>query len=114
LKRRFRLTSSTDFKRVRRLGKSYAHPFVVIITLPNNMDRSRFAIAAGRSLGNAVQRNKAKRILREAVRPLLLDTLPGWDVVILARNSISNASFPEISAVLNQLFSQANLLEKTL
>jgi ribonuclease P protein component len=85
-----------------------------MIVLPNNMDRSRFAIAAGRSIGNAVRRNKAKRILREAVRPSLAMITPGWDVVILARKPLSTAPYSEISTALNLLFSKANLLENPL
>jgi ribonuclease P protein component len=107
------LTSSTDFERVRRFGKSYAHPFIVLIALPNEMDKSRFAIAAGRSLGKAVQRNKTKRILRETLRPLIPNIVTGWDVVLLARKPISNAGYQQIQAALSALLSQANLLENT-
>jgi ribonuclease P protein component len=107
------LTSSTDFERVRRYGKSYAHPFIVLVALPNEMDNSRFAIAAGRSLGNAVNRNKGKRIIREALRPLIPNIKAGWDIVFLARKSVSSAGHPQIQAALSSLLSQANLLEKT-
>ena len=113
LKRRFRLTSNTDFERVRRFGKSYAHPFIVLVVLPNEMDQSRFGISAGRSIGNAVQRNRAKRILREAIRPLIPGIAAGWDLVILARKPMANARYDEISTALTNLLSQARLLEKT-
>jgi ribonuclease P protein component len=107
------LTSSADFERVRRFGKSYAHPFVVLIALPNDMDRSRFGIAAGRSTGKAIQRNKAKRILRETLRPLIPSIASGWDIVLLARKSTPTEGYPEIQAALTNLLSRANLLEKT-
>jgi ribonuclease P protein component len=113
LKRRFRLTSSTDFERVRRLGKSYAHPFIVLIALPSEVDNSRFAVAAGRSIGKAVQRNRAKRILRETLRPLIPSIASGWDMVLLARKPITTAAYPEIEAAIKTLLSRANLLEKT-
>jgi ribonuclease P protein component len=107
------LTSTTDFERVRRSGKSYAHPFIVLVVLPNEMDQSRFGISAGRSIGNAVQRNRAKRILRETVRPLIPAIATGWDLVILARKPMANARYDEISTALTNLLSQARLLEKT-
>ena len=97
---------------MRRFGKSYAHPLIVLIALPNEMDISRFATAAGRSIGNAVQRNRAKRILRETVRPKIPRITSGWDVVLLARKPISLANYKDIEAALNNLLSQANLLEK--
>ena len=77
------------------------------------MDKSRFAIAAGRSIGKAVQRNKAKRILRETLRPLIPSIVTGWDVVLLARKPVSNVDYPKIQAALTTLLTQANLLEKT-
>jgi len=113
LKRKFRLTSSTDFERVRRLGKSYAHPFIVLIALPNELDKSRFAISAGRSVGKAVQRNKAKRILRETLRPLIPKIKTGWDIVFLARKPTSNADYHQVQVALLTLLSQANLMEKS-
>ena len=112
MKRRFRLTSSTDFKRVRRSGKSYAHPLVVLIALPNQLDKSRLAVSAGRSVGNAVHRNRAKRLIREALRPLTVDIVPGWDVVFLARQPISGATFEEVQAASVSLLRRAHLLIK--
>lgn len=97
---------------MRRFGKSYAHRLIVLFALPNEMDTSRFATAAGRSIGNAVQRNRAKRILRETVRPKIPRITSGWDIVLLARKPISLANYKDIEAALNNLLSQANLLEK--
>jgi ribonuclease P protein component len=113
VKRRFRLTSTTDFERVRRFGKSYAHPFIVLVALPNELDHSRIGVAAGRSLGNAVQRNRAKRILRESIRPLIPGIPPGWDMVILARKPLIDARFDDIGQALTGLLTQARLLEET-
>jgi ribonuclease P protein component len=106
------LTSKSDFERVRRFGKSYAHPLIVLITLPNEMKHSRFAVSAGRSLGNAVQRNRAKRRLRESLRPHIPNTKPGWDILLLARKPLADARFDDLGSALGDLLSQANLLEK--
>jgi ribonuclease P protein component len=57
VKRRFRLTRSTDFKRVRSSGKSYAHPLVVLYALPSDQPHMRIGVAASKAVGNAVQRN---------------------------------------------------------
>ena len=69
--------------RVRQLGKSYAHPFVVLIKHPNHEDFSRFGVAAGRSIGNAVQRNRAKRRIREILRLHHPVIQPGLTLVCL-------------------------------
>jgi ribonuclease P protein component len=113
VKRRFRLAKSTDFQRVRRLGKSYAHPLVVLIALPNDLDRSRFAVSAGRSLGNAVHRNRAKRLIRESLRALLVAVAPGWDVIFLARAPLSHASLEAVSKAVRDVLDRANLIGET-
>jgi ribonuclease P protein component len=107
--RNFRLTQSTDFKRVRRFGKSYAHPLVVLVVLPSEGTRTRIGIAAGRSVGNAVQRNRAKRMLREAIRPLLPEVKSGWNVILLSRSPMAQASLTETRNALSQLLSKASL-----
>jgi len=109
VKRNFRLTRSTDFKRVRRLGKSYAHPLVVLVALPNDVGKPRLAVAAGRSLGGAVERNHAKRLLREAIRPNIPSIQPGWDYLLLARRPILAAPYLAISSAVIVLLRQAHL-----
>lgn len=112
MKRRFRLTRSTDFTRVRRTGKSYAHPLVVLIAASNEMDQVRIGISASHAVGNAVHRNRAKRRIRACVDHLLPDLNPGWDVVILARASSQEAPFEDLLTALRQLCYKANLLGK--
>ena len=110
MNRNFRLTQSTDFKRVRRSGKSYAHPLIVLVALSAEGEGTQIGVTASRSMGSAVQRNRAKRLTREALRPLLPMILPGWKVILIARNPILKASFVEIKNCLHQVFSKACLL----
>lgn len=109
MNRKSRLRKSTDFKRVRQSGKSYAHPFVVLIKHPNPGSRSRFGVAAGRSIGNAVARNRAKRRIREVLRLRSASILEGWDIIILARRAIHNASPAELQLACDQLIERAKL-----
>ena len=113
MNRNFRLTGSTDFKRVRRSGKSYAHPLLVLVVLPATERQIRFGIIAGRSVGKAVQRNRAKRMLREALRSLLPTIQPGWNVILIARKPILTAKLTVIQETLRQLFAKAELIIDT-
>ena len=110
MERRFRLTRSTDIKRVRRLGKSYAHPLIVLQMAVNENQDTRFGIVAGRSVGGAVQRNRAKRLMRESLRSLLPEINPGWDILLLARHGMDNATFLKVNNALTNLLNRAHLL----
>ena len=110
MQRKYRLTRSTDFTRVRRTGKSYAHPFVVLVVKTSEAQKTRVGVTAGRSVGGAVQRNRAKRLLREAIRPLLPDLLPGWDMVLIARSALLTNSLQDIRQVIEGLLHRAQVL----
>ena len=110
MNRRFRLTSSIDIKRVRRLGTSSAHPLVVLIYLKNQRGESRFAVSAGVSVGNAVQRNRAKRLIRAALQPLLTEIKPGYDIMLIARKPLPEADCQSTRQALKSLLHQAELL----
>ncbi len=112
MERRFRLTRSTDFQRVRRGGKSYAHPLLVLVVAPNTLDGVRVGVAASQTVGKAVQRNKAKRRIRAGVRQLLPSIKPGWDLVFLARKPIVQASFQELCAAIRALLVRSALLDE--
>ncbi|MCC7117749.1 MAG: ribonuclease P protein component [Anaerolineales bacterium] len=107
---RFRLTRSEDFKRVRQTGKSYAHPLVVLVTLPNLAQRLRVGVTAGRTVGTAVHRNRAKRLLREALRPLLPTLASNWDLILVARPKLVAASLAETREAVTALLNRAKLI----
>jgi ribonuclease P protein component len=109
VKRRFRLTRSTDFKRVRTEGKSYSHPLVVLVASAAEQTELRVGVSTGYALGGAVQRNRARRLLREAVRPLVEQMPSGWEIVLIARKPLLGAGFLEIKAAVQGLFLRAGL-----
>jgi ribonuclease P protein component len=111
VKKKFRLTRPTDFQRVRRHGQSYAHPLVVLIALDNDTDKIRVGVTAGRSLGSAVNRNRAKRMLRAAISPLLPDITPGVDLALIARKPILDVKSTQVQEALTKNLSKANLLK---
>ncbi len=110
MKRRFRLTRSTDFQRVRRIGKSFAHPLVVFIKAPNELEQVRVGVVAGRAVGMAVQRNRIKRRLRACIAPFIPCLPVGYDFVFLARKPMDQADFSEICNAVHVLLRRAGLL----
>jgi len=95
---------------VRQEGRSWAHPFLVLIAHPNGIAASRIGVIASRRLGTAVARNRAKRLLREAARYTLPDLAPGWDLVLVARSGILRVGESQVQDALRLLASQAGLL----
>jgi ribonuclease P protein component len=95
--------------RVRRSGVSYAHPLLVLIIKAGKDPISRFAITAGRSVGKAVQRNRAKRLLRAALQDVIQDIPAGYRGILIARKPLLDASFQEISQALSSLLQRAGI-----
>jgi len=112
VKRRFRLTRSTDIKRVRRYGKSYAHPLVVLYVLKADKTGTQVGVSAGLAVGNAVKRNRAKRLLRAAMVDLLPVILPGSDLLLVARSPLAAAKTLQAREAVSNLLRRAGLLSQ--
>ena len=81
----------------------------MLIVAPSEAEHVRIGIAAGRSTGGAVSRNRAKRLLREACRPLVPQLSPGKDIILIARPPIIGATLVEVQEALQGLFRRAHL-----
>lgn len=120
LPRQYRLRRRSAVARIRSEGRRWRHPLAILLACPapepmnqtagSSLPPSRFAFSASRRVGNAVHRNRAKRLLREAVRPQLLAIQPGWDCLLIAREETPAARFDDVEAAVRHLFSRAGLL----
>ena len=110
MKRAWRLKHESDVQRVWQEGRAFAHPLVILRLAPNGLKQSRAGFVAGKKLGNAVVRNRAKRHLREALRPRFLKITPGYDFVLIARGNITTAPFTDIVAAVEQVLTRAHVL----
>ena len=86
-----------DFRRLYRNGKSEAGGFVVVYMKPNKRGCNRVGFTVSKQLGNAVMRNRTKRLMRESYR-LMEDRLNiGYDMIIVARNRAADKTYDQIS-----------------
>ena len=86
-RRRRRLSRSGEFDRVYREGRSHASRYLVLYAFPRPGDRGtpRLGVSVGRKLGGAVERNRVKRLLRDAFWACSEEVSSGHDFVIVAR-----------------------------
>jgi len=85
-----------DFRRAYGRGKSLAAPALVTYALRNRAGRCRYGITASKKVGNAVERNRCRRIIREALRTLDEPIRGNWDLVFVARGRTKQESMPRI------------------
>ena len=100
------------FRKLYARGENAVGRFVVVYAKRNGLPLNRLGITTGVKLGGAVQRNRARRRIREAYR-LQEDKLrPGWDIVIVARTAAIEGDFPELCASLLRQCKKLRLLRE--
>ena len=112
LKRCFSLKRNKQFRQVYRKGKSVACREMVLIYAKNRSDMVHVGFSVGKKLGNSVVRNRVKRRLREAFRPNLPLLLPGFDLIVIARDAARDAPFSSLADSLRYLLRKAGLFQK--
>lgn len=86
---------------------------MIYISLEKSNQKVRFGIAAGKTIGNAVKRNRAKRLLRSAVYPLINEFQNGRDILLLARKKTNLSNRLSIENAIRELAKMSGDLEKT-
>ena len=105
------LNDNKDFLTLYKKGKYIVSKVVVVYYRKNKLPFNRLGITAGKKVGNAVHRNRAKRIIRQAYRENEIEFPIGYDFVIVARSTAGNGivKSTEISEFLkNQVLKELN------
>lgn len=110
----YRLREEADVRRVRSRGRAFPQGPLVARVLPNSLEpaQNRYTVIAGKKCGKAVDRNRLKRLTREALRGFHPHLKRGYDVAIIVRgNSAELPTLIEAQSVLERIFTKASLFD---
>ncbi len=112
LKRALRLRKNKDFQRVRQQGRTTASRLLILTFATNDLATLRIGFVVSKRVSKrAVERNYVKRLLSEAIRPMLVGIPTGWDLVISAKTSSIGVKLSDLLDDLRILLRRAKLLD---
>ncbi len=111
LNRALRLRKSSDFQRVRQQGQSIASRLLILAWTSNSVSNVRIGFVVSKRISkSAVQRNYVKRLLSEALRPVLADLPQNYDIVLSVRIQVLDADLFTLRRDITMLLRRAGLL----
>lgn len=107
-----RIRCSRDFARIRQHGRRLAHGCLIANWQARSAEaQSRLGVVTSKKVGNAVARNRARRLLRESFRRHQPELAMPVDLVLIARPSITGRSFVEVESAFLSAARKAGLLK---
>jgi len=91
-----RILARDLFRRVYENGRKIQFKYFTAFVLPNKTDKPRLGITATRKMGNSVERNRCRRLVREAFRRNKWLAPAGVDIVINVRRSLVSAGYRDL------------------
>lgn len=105
------LKLNRDFRRLYSKGRYAVSGSLVVYTMKNRVQKNRLGLTTGKTIGNAVKRNRAKRLLRESYRLLEERLKDGYDIVLVARTRAVHQKCPQISKDMEYAMKKLGLIE---
>ena len=105
------LRDRRDFQTIYNRGKSVADRYVVIFYKANPLGFTRTCFLASKKVGNAVTRNRARRLMKESYR-LLPPPKEGYDIIFIARNTMPGKGLDSVKASMANAMRRAKLTVK--
>ena len=107
-----KLKQNSDFRRSYGRGKSFSEPALVTYVLKNNRAGvCRYGITTGKKIGNAVTRNRCRRVISAAFGEISSHISGGWDIVFVARYRTSRVKSTEIKEIMIRQLKNAGVIK---
>ena len=106
----FTLRKQRDFARVYKQGKSKGNRFTVILYRRNGLEITRTAFVSSKKVGNSVERNRSRRLMRAAYKAMEPEVKKGYDIIFVARNAINGCREPEVEKQLRKTLEGCGLI----
>ena len=104
--------SGSEFNKVYNLGCSYVNRSLVIHVFKSDKTKAKVGFAVGKKIGNAVVRNRIKRLLRESYRTCQHDICPNVSLILVGRKSLIDAKSYTVMKAFKALCIKADILKK--
>ena len=107
------LNQNTDFQRTYYRGKSCARPALVVYAMKNRVGICRVGITTSKKIGNAVERNRSRRIIRAAYQSIFKEyTLKGnYDLIFVARGKTKYLKSTQVEKSMMECIKELDLIE---
>ncbi|MCH3973147.1 MAG: ribonuclease P protein component [Oscillospiraceae bacterium] len=105
------IKENRDFRHIYSRGKNLVSPVVVCYTLKNHCGKVRMGITTSKRIGNAVQRNRSRRVIRAAFWALLPHIRPGHDFIFVARAKTPYVKSTVVKHAMEQQLKKAGLYQ---
>ena len=111
LKKALRIKKKRDFDNIFSARKSTANKKFIVYEIPSQTTHFRAAVSVSKKIGNAVVRNRIKRLVRHALVPLSSE-LSQTDFVIICRQGVETLSFEEVQKNLVHVLKVSKIYKK--
>ncbi|WP_409343676.1 ribonuclease P protein component [Paenibacillus sp. MBLB4367] len=108
--REYRLAKREDFNHVYRRGKSVANQqFVLYAMAQPKQEHFRLGVSVSKKIGNAVVRNRLRRMMKEIIRLHIPEISGGFDFIIIARKPAADLEYAQMEKSILHVLKRANL-----
>lgn len=110
MKKDFRLRKNEDFIKVYQKGKKYWNRNLILYCAGNGLDSSRIGFSVNKKYGNSVERNRAKRRMREICRLNFHNMAQGYDIIIIPKKNVADIGYRELKSAVVHILKISRLL----